>query len=161
MLFFSSFYYVVNMYFEYISLFVLNLINLFMPIYCCFYVPWFCLTNWKQIKEVKTCCLSNVKQTMFQHFYNSCYSLHSRFAVLPLGDDFTKKKVIFISLYLLICNILCFSVSYLIRCVVVTARENDFIQSFRIMTKDKSSHKVVICLFVHMRHVVTCTLHQE
>lgn len=40
---------------------------------------------------------------MHQNFYNSCYSLHSCFAISALGDDFTKKKqkkeVILISLY--------------------------------------------------------------
>lgn len=78
---------------------------------------------------MKTCCLSNVKQTMHQHFYNPCHTLHLGFAVLALGDDFTKK-MIFISLYLLICNILCFTVSYLIRRVVVTACEMILFREF-------------------------------
>lgn len=43
---------------------------------------------------MKTCCLSNVKQTMHPLFYNSCYSLHLCFAVfrLFLGDDFLGGK---------------------------------------------------------------------
>lgn len=60
-----------------------------MPIYCCFYISWFCFTNWKQIKGMKTLCL--VKQTMHQHFSNSCYSLHLCFAVSALGDGFYKQ----------------------------------------------------------------------
>lgn len=97
------------------------------------------------------------------------YSLHLRFAVSALGDDFAtkkkqrKKKVIFISLYLLMCNILCSTVSYLIRCVVVTACKMIFIQrvSKSWQKKKKSSHKVIICHIVRTRHVVTCTLHRE
>lgn len=139
------------MYFEYISLclFWTWLIYL-MPIYCCFYVSWFCFTNWKQIKGMKMCCLSNVKQTMHQHFHNSCYSLHSCFAVSALGDDFTKKKVIFISLYLLICNILCFTVSYLIRCVVVTARKMILFREFPNhdkIWKQSQSHYLPSCSY--------------
>lgn len=122
------------MYFEYASLCMLwNWLIYLMPIYCCFYVSWFCFTNWKQIKGMKTCCLSNVKQAMDQHFYNSCYSLHLCFAVLALGDNFRKKKkkkqqqrdihfIVFTD------NILCFTVSYLIRCVVVTTCKMIFLQ---------------------------------
>lgn len=92
-----------------------------------------------------------------QHFYNSCYSLHSCFAVSALGDDFTKtKKVIFISLYLLICNILCFTVSYLIRCVVVTARKMSLFREFPNhdkIQKQSQSHNLLFCSYE------TCHLH--
>lgn len=125
-----------------------------MPIYCCFYVSWFCFTNWKQITGMKTCCLSNVKQTMHRLFYKSCYSLHLCFAVSALGDDFLekkkKKKVIFISLYLLICNILCFTVSYLIRCVVVTACKMIFFREFPNHDKRQKQSQVIICHSVRM-----------
>lgn len=63
-----------------------------MPIYYCFYISCFCFTNWKQIKGTKTLFLSNVKQIIHQHFYNSYYSLHLCFVVSALGDDFAKKK---------------------------------------------------------------------
>lgn len=94
-----------------------------MPIYCCFYISWFCFTNWTQIKGMTSSCLSNVKQIVRQHFYNSCYSLHLCFAVSALGDVFQKEddKKVIISLCLLI--VTCFTVSYLIGRVVVTACE--------------------------------------
>lgn len=140
------------MYFEYTSLCLLwNWLIYLMPIYCCFYVSWFCFTNWKQIKGMKTCCLSNVKQAMDQHFYNSCYSLHLCFAVSALGDDFKKKKrkkkVIFISLYLLITYyvLLCRIWSDCVSWSLLLVKWFFSSESFQIMTKDKSSHKVIIC----------------
>lgn len=113
-----------------ITVFVLKLINLFNAYILLFLSIWvFVLLTGNKSRGWKTCCVSNVKQTMHQNFSNSCYSLHLRFAVSALGDDFTGGgKVIFISLYLLICNILCFTVLYLIRCVVVTACKLIFIQ---------------------------------
>lgn len=147
------------MYFEYASLCMLwNWLIYLMPIYCCFYVSWFCFTNWKQIKGMKTCCLSNVKQAMDQHFYNSCYSLHLCFAVLALGDNFRKKKkkknnnVISISLYLLITYyvLLCriwsdVSWSLLVKWF--------FFREFPNHDKSKSGHKVIICHPSHHLHI--------
>lgn len=152
------------MYFEYISLclFWTWLIYL-MPIYCCFYVSWFCFTNWKQIKGMKMCCLSNVKQTMHQHFYNSCYSLHSCFAVSALGDDFTKKKKKWYSFHCIYWYVTYYVLLYRVWSDVSWSLlvKWFYSESFQIMTKDKSSHKVITCHFVCMGHVVTCKLHQE
>lgn len=144
--FFFSFYLVVNMYFEYISLCLFwNWLIYLMPIYCCFYVSWFCFTNWKQITGMKTCCLSNVKQTMHRLFYNSCYSLHLCFAVSALGDDFLGKKkkkkwysfhciYWYVTYYVLLCRIW----SDVLWSLLVKWFSSE---SFQIMTKDKSSHK--------------------
>lgn len=146
----------------YITVFVLKLVNLFNAYILLFYISWFCFTNWKQINGMKTCCLPNVKQTMHQHFYNSRYSLHLCFAVSALGDDFTKKKkwysfhciYWYVTYYVLLCRIWSdVSWSLLVK--------RFYSESFQIMTKHKSSHKVIICHFVRMRHVVTSTLHQE
>lgn len=139
------------MYFEYTSLCLLwNWLIYLMPLYCCFYVSWFCFTNWKQVKGMKTCCWSNVKQAMDQNFYNSCSSLHLCFAVSALGDDFKKKEKKKGDIHFIVFtdNILCFTVWYLIRCVswsLLLVKWFFSSESFQIMTKDKSSHKVIIC----------------
>lgn len=132
----------------YITVLFWNVLIYLMPIYYCFYISCFCFTNWKQIKGTKTSCLSNVRQNMHQQFYNSCYSLHLCFVVSALGDDFAKKKVIFISLYLLICNILCFIMCRIWSDVLWSFLVKWFYsESFQIMTNDKRSHKVIICHF--------------
>ena len=152
------------MYFEYISLclFWTWLIYL-MPIYCCFYVSWFCFTNWKQIKGMKTCCLSNVKRThastlFIIHVILFIHVLLFRLWVMILQKQ--KKWYSFhciywyVTYYVLLCRIWSdVSWSLLVK--------GFYSESFQIMTKYKSSHKVIICYFVRMRHVVTCTLHQE
>lgn len=139
--------------FEYISLCLFwNWLIYLLPIYCCFYVSWFCFTNWKQIKGMETFCLSNVKQNMHQNFYNSCYSLHLCFAVSALGDDFTKKKKK--SRYLFHCIYLRVTysvfVSCLIRCVVVTACKMIYseFQNHDKREKQSQSHNLTCC-FVH------------
>lgn len=129
--------------FEYISLCLFwNWLIYLLPIYCCFYVSWFCFTNWKQIKGMETFCLSNVKQNMHQNFYNSCYSLHLCFAVSALGDDFTKKKKkadIYFIVFTYVWHIL-----FLCRVwsdVSWSLLVKWFIQSFEIMTKEKAVTK--------------------
>lgn len=73
-----------------ITVFVLKLINLFNAYILLFLSIWvFVLLTGNKSRGWKTCCVSNVKQTMHQNFSNSCYSLHLRFAVSALGDDFT------------------------------------------------------------------------
>lgn len=130
------------MYFEYISLCLFcNWLIYLMPIYC-FYISCFCFTNWQQIKGIKTLCLSNVKQTMHQHFYNSCYSLHLCFAVSALADDFAEKKKSdsfhCIYWYVTYSVLLCRIWSDVLWSLLVKGL---YSESFQIMTKDKNSHQ--------------------
>lgn len=141
------------MYFEYVSLCVFwNWLIYLMPIYYCFYVSWFCFTNWKQIKGMKT----NVQQNMHQHFSNSYYSLHLCFTVPAFLWWFYKKKRYsfhciywYVTYYVLLC---CIWLDVLWS-LLVKLFSFLFFQSFQIMTKDKSRHKVIICHFVYMRLV--------
>lgn len=82
------------MYFEYISLCLFwNWLIYLLPIYCCFYVSWFCFTNWKQIKGMEPFCLANVKQIMHRDFYNNSSLFSSfTFCCFSFGWWFYKKK---------------------------------------------------------------------
>lgn len=148
--------------FEYLSLCLFwNWLIYLMPIYCCFYVSWFCFTNWKQIKGMKTCCLSNVKQTMHQHFYTSCYSLHLCFAVSALSDDFTiKKGDSFYCIYRYVTNyvLLCCIWSDVLWSLLV---KWFYSESFQIMTKDKAVTKslsAILFIWVILAH---CTKNRK
>lgn len=134
----------------YITVFVLKLVNLFNAYILWFFILILFWLTGNKSRGMKTCCLSNVKHQHFIIFFNSCYSLHLRFAVSALGDDFFfgGGDVIFISLYLLICNILCFTVSCLIRCVVVTACEMILFREFPNHDKRQTqpqSHNTPFC----------------
>lgn len=65
-------------------------------------------------------------------------------------EEEEEKKVMFISLYLLICNILCFTVSYLIRCVVVTACKTILFREFPNhdkRQKQSQNHNLPFCSY--------------
>lgn len=67
-----------------------------MPIYCCFYISWFCFTNWKQIKGIKTLCLVQADHAS-NTFLIHVFLFISVLLFQALGDGFyTQKKVIFI-----------------------------------------------------------------
>lgn len=102
------------MYFEYISLCLFwNGLIYLMPIYCCFYVSWFCFTNWKQIEEMKTCRCSNVKQTMHQQFFITHVLLFIYVLLFWLWVTILQKKkwssfhciYWYVTYYVLLCRI--------------------------------------------------------
>lgn len=140
------------MYFEYISLCLFwNWLIYLMPIYCCFY-PHFVLLTGNKSRGMKRCCLSNVKHQHFILFFNSCYSLHLRFAVSALGDDFMGGKTWYsfhciywyVTYYVLLCRVWSdVSWSLLVKWF--------YSESFQIMTKDKRTCKVITRRFVRFR----------
>lgn len=151
------------MYFEYISLCLFwNWLIYLMPIYCCFTYPDFVLlTGNKSMgwKHVAYLMLSKPCINIFIiHVILFIYVLLFRLWVMILQK---KKKWYsfhciywYVTYYVLLCRIWSdVSWSLLVK--------RFYSESFQIMTKHKSSHKVIICHFVRMRHVVTSTLHQE
>lgn len=142
----------------YITVFVLKLINLFNA-YILFLPDFVLLTGNKS----RGCCLSNVKQNVHQHFYNSCYSLHLCFAVSALGDDFAtnekqrKKKwysfhciYLYVTYYVLLCRTWSdVSWSLLVKWFSFT----EFPNHDKRRKKQSQSHNLPFCLYATCCHL--------
>lgn len=115
--------------------------------------PDFVSTNWKQIKRIQTCCLCSFSRPWINLSYNSSYRLHFCFCSDFLVIVYTKKVdthfIVFTDnnmfYYVVLWSDVCRG--HLVTCRMI------LLQSFGIMTKDKSSHQLMIfhsCCHLHI-----------